>query len=176
MQTTINPAAVTKVPRELTSVIAASRDSILARFNRNVRVDGSGCHIWTGSTKGGYGRLNLAGRGMCLSHRIAYELYVGPIPPLTLVCHKCDVPSCVNPEHLFLGTSLDNMRDMASKGRLVRLLGPDNPRSKLTEAAVIEIRNRAANGEKDTRLGREFGVHHATIYSIVKRLSWRHVR
>jgi hypothetical protein len=77
----------------------------------------SGCWLWTGSSNGnGYGvmRINNKQQG---AHRVAFELFVGPIPPGLMICHKCDNPPCVNPHHLFAGTALDNNRDMFAKGR-----------------------------------------------------------
>ena len=79
----------------------------------------TGCHIWMGCVcKDGYGRLGAVPKGTPqLPHRKAYEQFVGPIPDGLKVCHRCDVPSCVNPDHLFLGTQKDNLRDMFAKGR-----------------------------------------------------------
>lgn len=79
----------------------------------------TGCQIWLGSTRrGGYGHMTVAQKS-CMAHRLAYEEYVGPIPEGLFVCHRCDTPSCINPDHLFLGTNQDNLSDMVAKGRNV---------------------------------------------------------
>lgn len=82
-----------------------------------------GCWLWKGSRTGsmGYGYLHYGGkhkRSPKAAHRVSWELHNGEIPRGFFVLHKCDVPACVNPEHLFLGTREDNMRDAARKGRL----------------------------------------------------------
>ena len=78
----------------------------------------NGCWLWTGATTGTdrYGVLSFRGRTV-RAHRLAYELTIGPIPKGMAVCHKCDVPGCCNPSHLFLGTVADNNRDRHGKGR-----------------------------------------------------------
>lgn len=81
----------------------------------------SGCWLWTAGVSGsGYGRFSRSHgkRGMDTASRVAWTLRVGPIPPGMLICHRCDNPPCVNPDHLFLGTARDNIRDAARKGRL----------------------------------------------------------
>jgi hypothetical protein len=75
------------------------------------------CIEWTGSVaKNGYGRLCLNGKYI-LAHRLVWKMVFGAIPPGICVCHRCDNRSCINPDHLFLGTGFDNMQDMVSKGR-----------------------------------------------------------
>lgn len=83
----------------------------------------TGCHLWIGSTdRYGYGYLEMGSRARgnrshWAAHRVAWHLAFGPVPEDACVLHKCDTPACVNPNHLFLGSKLDNARDMAAKGR-----------------------------------------------------------
>lgn len=77
----------------------------------------SGCYLWDGHTStNGYGKLKRNGK-MLYAHRYVYRLVHGEIPGDMFVCHHCDVPSCINPEHLFLGTHADNQADMKQKGK-----------------------------------------------------------
>lgn len=82
-------------------------------WNRAIKSDG--CWLWPVVGANGYGMFRR--RGVWGAHRIAWVYTHGDIPPGMHVCHRCDVPNCINPEHLFLGTHTDNMRDMLSKGR-----------------------------------------------------------
>lgn len=98
-----------------------------------------GCWEWTGAKSDpGYGTFNV-GYHNVRAHRLSYELLIGEIEQGMFICHKCDNPSCVNPEHLFMGTPGDNMRDMVNKGRNPDIFGRNNPVAKLTEQEVKEI-------------------------------------
>jgi len=135
----------------------------------------SGCWLWEGrvhSDRKPYGYLSHAGKGL-QAHRVSYELFRGPIPANTLVCHRCDNPSCVNPDHLFLGTPQINSRDMVVKGR--SKAGTKNASAKLDEVRVAEIRAASSGGENKHSLARRFNVSRRLIQLIMKREVWPNV-
>lgn len=137
-------------------------------------VNERGCHICTSHyiNDDGYPVIHRNGERSGL-HRYMYELYHGPIPPGLEVCHKCDTPSCINPDHLELGTHDDNMRQMAERGRSAR--GTKNANAKLTEEDAREIKKRLAAGESCYALARIYEVSEATIHQIKVGKSWKHV-
>ena len=141
------------------------------RYPRGYEIDNeTGCWEWLGScNRRGYGRWYEGGE--VLAHRYFYEQHVGPIPEGMCVCHRCDNPKCVNPDHLFLGTHRDNMEDCVRKGR--QATGERNGQAKLTTAMVREIRERAAHGESGSSLGRSYGVRQTSIWKIVNGQHWR---
>ncbi len=122
--------------------------------------------------------------------RVSWEMHNGPIPKGLFICHRCDNPPCVRPDHLFLGTARDNQQDMRQKGRHFDLEGwmrqhPErrstrpmpgeaNPAARLTEADVLYIRN-AWPRERQTALAHRFGVAQGIIWSILHGKSWKHV-
>lgn len=133
----------------------------------------SGCHLWTaGVALTGYG-LFRTDSGCHLAHRIAWQMYVGPIPDGMHVCHKCDTRACVNPQHMFLGTRDDNMADMAVKRRSA--VGSRNKSAKLTESQVMLMRQRFAAGEPIRSLQRAFGVSYSTAHNVTCGNTWRHL-
>ena len=151
--------------------------SIYIDLSKIERVTESGCHIWTGGLSVyGYGRLirKIGGKKRYLYvHRLVWERAHGPIPPGMFICHRCDVRSCVNPGHLFMGTHADNMADMVRKGRSPRRPGEMNCGGvKLTDEKVRAIR-------ADTRVNRliavDYGVTRRTIDRIKKGQDWKHL-
>ena len=142
------------------------------------KTDKSGdCWIWMASKdKRGYGRFNRPSKFKTrLAHRISYILHCGDIPDGACVCHHCDNPSCVNPDHLFLGTHKENMLDALKKNRLSPLTqkhGTDNPKSKLTNNQVKIIRMSTASCRL---LAEEFNVSSSTIHRVRKNQSWKHI-
>lgn len=146
-----------------------------ARFLAKVDQTGD-CWQWTaGCARHGYGRFNVTRDKPLAAHRVAYEMFVGPIPTGLHVLHRCDNPPCVNPGHLFLGTHQDNMDDMVRKGRSRAPRGEQVKVSKLTESAVRQIRDEVSQGRSQRAVARDFGVHHATVHRIVSGELWAHV-
>lgn len=142
------------------------------------KVDRSGeCWLWSGAkTSAGYGEFYLAG-SMVYAHRYSDQLVRGPIPKGVMVLHRCDAPSCVNPDHLFRGTHQDNMDDMWRKGRgnPGRAVGEDHPQAKLSLDDVRAIRARRFAGESREALAAEFGITPSYVYDLVARRAWSHV-
>ena len=104
------------------------------------------CWLWRGHLdKDGYGRVEFNGK-LKYIHRISYRLFVGKIIK-PLVCHRCDIPNCWNPDHLFNGTYQDNSNDMIKKGRQTDHIGENNNNSKLTDKQVRQIRKYWNTGE-----------------------------
>lgn len=130
------------------------------------------------ATAAGYGWVNIGGGKCVLAHRAMWQDIHGDIPSGMVICHRCDNPKCINPAHLFLGTPRDNTQDMFAKGRrgYCGHPGVTHPKAKLTEAVVLEIRDRAARRTGTMRgMGREYGVSGTTIRLIVQRKIWQHV-
>jgi HNH endonuclease len=130
-----------------------------------------GCILWERATnKAGYG---ICGRG--LAHRAAFETAFGPIPAGMCVLHRCDVRSCVNPEHLFLGTQADNVKDMDAKGRRVSMVGSKHALAKFAEADVAIIKWCLDAGVRGSKLARLYEVSDQVISFIKTGLTWKHV-
>lgn len=149
-------------------VTSALEESFWSRVQKK-----SYCWIWTGGRdKDGYGRFCHA-KKQRRAHRTSYELMIGVIPSGMLVCHTCDNPPCVNPDHLWIGAVRDNARDAATKGRLHRPSGETNPTAVLSSQQIGEIRERYRRGEAtQADLAREFGTTFQNISSIVRGKSW----
>ena len=139
------------------------------------RVDTSGeCWEWQrGKLKQGYGRFKANGIEY-KAHRFSYERSYGPIPPGMLVCHHCDNPPCVRPDHLFLGDAQANIDDKISKGR--QPLGERIGVSRLTESQVRMIRQiRETEGLTHSQIAERFGVKCGCIGAVLRGETWKHV-
>lgn len=146
---------------------ATPEQRFLAKVNKDAP---NGCWEWTAHLdKAGYGRFN-PNRKPVFAHRWAYERWTGPIPRGKAICHRCDNPRCVNPEHLFAATQTENLADMWSKGRGV--WGERHPVTKLTEEDVLEIRRRFARGERPRSIARDFDVGEAGVEQIGMGKTW----
>lgn len=140
---------------------------LLDRVNKT-----DGCWEWIGDiAKVGYGRMYFFGKRR-YAHRVSYEIYKGKIPSGMLVCHHCDNPKCVNPDHLFLGTKRDNALDASSKGRLQH--GENHTKALLSERDVIQIRRIYANQKKtQLEIAKLFGVSGPCVWAIVNGVNWK---
>lgn len=152
----------------------------------------SDCWIWPGrSDNYGYGRIQYQPGGHAssyyLAHRVSWVIHNGVIPPGFLVCHTCDCPGCVNPNHLFLGSNLENIADARAKGRMpdpVRFqlgffrrrpgakIGSMHPSAKLTVNNVQVIKELLQGGSPVRDIARQFSVSTTTIYNIRSGRKW----
>jgi hypothetical protein len=133
----------------------------------------SGCWLWTATVNDdGYGHFGVARSRPEKAHRVSYRLFKGEIPKGLFVCHKCDVPGCVNPDHLFLGTPKANARDRDQKKRTA--VGRQNGRAKLTEDLVLSIRS-LSNVSSERQIARLFGIHRSTVNAVLSGRTWSHV-
>lgn len=146
---------------------------ILERFWSKVTIpaDIDKCWEWMAGQKNfGYGAFKGEGKTV-QAHRFSWELANGPITDNSYVLHKCDNPKCVNPSHLYLGTHADNTRDMMDRKRYSR--GERHHQSKLNQAMVADIREKAGKGQSFVSLAKEYGISRTTIANAVKRISWK---
>lgn len=125
----------------------------------------TGCWLWFSAIdRLGYGNITVDGKPR-IAHRVSFELFVGALPPRMEVCHRCDVRCCVNPDHLFLGTHLENMLDAQRKGRLA--VGFQNGKTKLSSADVNCIRILGGTGISQRALAAQIDVPRSTISHIL---------
>jgi hypothetical protein len=140
------------------------------RFHKFVEKDKNGCWNWTGKTrKDGYGTIVYNGKET-RAHRVSLILKGYVLNRSIKVCHNCDNPKCVNPDHLFLGTQKDNIKDMFKKHRNSAYFdkGVKNPNAKLTQEQVNEIRNKYIPYKYSTnRLAKEYGLCQQNIWKII---------
>lgn len=157
--------------------MAKKIDSFKAKISRSS--DPKACWEWTGArTRLGYGWVNFDGRSR-LAHRVAYTIFVDSVADELKVCHRCDNRACVNPEHLFIGTQAENMKDAKLKHRLRITRGSFRPgelhtKSKLTERDVATIRDRYASGLAfQHQLAAQFNVTQSAVSMVIRRKNWK---
>lgn len=135
-------------------------------FLNSIKISDTGCWEWAGlKNNKGYGQLSMIGKER-LSHRYSYKYYKGGIGAYH-VCHHCDNPCCVNPDHLFLGTRKDNMIDMTRKGR--------HGTAKLNPESVLKVRELKVKGSRNIDLAKMFSVSEKTIRQINSKEAWKWV-
>lgn len=137
------------------------------------KVDEKGCWVCTSHSLkgGGYPAIQKDHVRKRISH-VMYEKHYGTIPKGLIICHHCDNPSCINPEHLFVGTHMDNAIDKMNKGRQSRLKGENAPRVKLTDSIIIEIRNSKVTSAE---LMKKYNISHSQIVRIRNGDAWGHI-
>ena len=151
------------------------------RFWQKVnKQSGTACWLWTGarSLQTGYGSISVQVSTRChrniLAHRVAWELTHGPIPPGMFVCHLCDNPPCVRPDHLVLGTHAANLFDARQKGRMATVRGERNGQAKLTSDDIVTIATlRGTMPQK--AIAARFGIHQAHVKDIQLGKRWGHI-
>lgn len=143
------------------------------------KVDRSGgpdsCWIWTAcKDRKGYGMFKIGTRAE-RAHRVVHIRFGGNSADVENICHRCDNPSCVNPAHLFGGTSQDNTLDAFAKGRRTGRVGVTHHKSKLTELQVHAIRSLGRAGKKQRDIAALYGVSQPNVWAIINRRLWTHL-
>lgn len=134
----------------------------------------SGCWLWMGNiTSNGYGDFKDKNRKQVLAHIASYKTFKGDTKGLC-VLHKCDIRSCVNPDHLFLGTRKENIEDMDKKGRRVPPFGERNVNAKLTWIKAEAIREKLKNGQSSRSLAKEYTLNRSTVLDVKNNRTWKY--
>jgi len=134
-------------------------DPVIRFWAKVVKSDG--CWEWQGYRKKGYGHFGVHPRHIVEAHRFSWQLANGPIPEGLFVCHHCDNPPCVRPDHLFLGTNTDNLRDASRK---LRLIGGDRH----SWETVLAVRAAASEGLTHQKIGERVGMSQTHVSRILR--------
>mgnify|MGYP002397563630 CR=1 FL=1 len=143
-------------------------------FRERCLVTDAGCFVWLRAKNNmGYGVFRRGGKNF-YAHRYAWELQNGPIQPGLVICHRCDNPSCCNPNHMFVGSQAENLADMVRKGRSAK--GAQHSQAKIAAHQVIAIRGLyAAGGATHADIAKQFGISREAVGLIVRRQRWAHL-
>jgi len=145
------------------------------RITERVNITENGCWEWTGAhIPAGYGFIGSCYK-MYYTHRLAYELWNGPIGEKMYVCHKCDNPPCCNPEHLFLGTSQDNTLDMLRKGRCQAPKGEAHWNATMTIEKIIQVKEMLREKIKGVVIADAMGISQQMVSNIKRGKTWAHI-
>lgn len=144
------------------------------RLIMNIKINhDSKCWEWIGhKDSDGYGSITFKYKTI-KSHRESYKIFNGEIPKNLSVLHRCDNPSCINPDHLFLGNQSDNHKDMVSKKR--HGFGERNGMSKLTTAQARKVKNMLKFGFKATEISKKLNLTYSSVQKICKGIRWKHI-
>ena len=153
-----------------------TREQILDRINTNVKKIENGCWIWQGAL-GGSGRYALVNWHQKLWRvtRLRYELEGRRLKAHELACHTCDTPSCVNPEHIFIGDGSANQQDSIAKNRKSRCKGETNGMAKVDASDVREILRLLKKGVFQRKVAKMFGTSQSNVSAIARGVSWNHI-
>lgn len=138
-------------------------------FLRTMPIPEAGCWVWMGNLRKGYGRICGVQDRNVLAHRLSWKLFKGD-PGHLMVLHKCDVPACVNPDHLFLGTRADNVYDCVAKGRAAN--GEKNGQCFLTPDIVRRIRAAGKEDITHREIAARFGISRVHVTNILSGVRW----
>jgi hypothetical protein len=163
-----------KIIEETQSQLTAFSDDDLKRFWAKVVKSELGCWISSAQPSGVYARLKMGGREI-LAHVASYMIHHGAVPQGKKVCHSCDTPRCVRPDHLEAKSGSENMRDMVSRGRNKPLFGASNNLTKLSDAQVLQIKHSLANGKTIREIATQNDVTFQAIWRIRKGLARSHI-
>jgi hypothetical protein len=141
-------------------------------FDYSMPEPNSGCWLWLGALNAcGYGTIGVKYRSQ-LAHRISYSVFKGLVPKRKNVLHHCDMPCCVNPEHLFVGTQRDNVHDMEHKKRAYHPRGENHGLAKITEREVKLIR---MDKRSERTIAKAMGLTRAIVRGVKIGRTWGHV-
>lgn len=154
------------------------KNSLKSRFDNGYKInEKTGCWEWikTMHSKNGYGSIGVGTSNSEKAHKISYILHKGEIPIGLCVCHTCDNPKCVNPNHLWLGTPKDNSDDKFKKNRFVSCKGESNGGCKITEEIAKKIKEMLLIGKTSMEISRFFNINYKTVFHIKHGHTWKHI-
>ncbi len=145
---------------------SSNQCSIKCKLLANIKKTETNCWLYKNTTSGPYSKLRWNGKWYS-GHRCSWEVFNGKIPDKMWVCHSCDTPKCINPDHLFVGTQSDNIKDSVKKGRF-KQIGEGSHLSRFTDIQIEEMRSLRAEGFSYERLIRIFDSSWSHIYAVCK--------